>query len=506
MKRGILGIPKDPKNQTLFSFDQRFGDDWPSSDSDDSDYKPGSPSDADDITLTCKAKCREGKKADNGSADSAAHCADVSSCHDAVHGDLWGKCIPHLVLLKIFYYVVASSGAVPFLCRVRRVCRLWHQCADDSTLWQSVDLSYGWIKANDETMQFLCQTRFSKKLTCINLSNWKSLTVNGLKLLVDTCPQLKSVNLSYCKVNSPGVLYMINKCSQLAEIDLTAYGSAAVVSPKTVVHIVNTCSGNLRSLNLSRNPPKGYNAVLKALATCCPNLECLDLSRYPDSSIPLSFNIEQLQHGCPKLCILRLVNANIVPSHVSVHDRSASESPGFPELKELSLRITTSTSVVSVAGYNGILHRLVKKSEKLKLLDLHGCSQVTSVDLLRVPATDLAELYVSGCSVVKDEEMEILLAKWQHSLVTLDVSWNVHTETVLNMAMTRLASSSVTSKLEVLDLRGSQISLSTVQTLLKGCPLLHNLNLSSCRCLPRGMKREYFNESLDNLRKNIDSA
>ena len=39
MEKGILGIKKDPKNQMLFSFVVRSGDEWPS-DSDDSDYSP----------------------------------------------------------------------------------------------------------------------------------------------------------------------------------------------------------------------------------------------------------------------------------------------------------------------------------------------------------------------------------------------------------------------------------------------------------------------------------
>jgi len=60
--------------------------------------------------------------------------------------DLWGKCIPQLVLLKIFHHVVESAGAIPFLCRALRVCRLWYQCAGDSTLWKTVDLSYGGLK------------------------------------------------------------------------------------------------------------------------------------------------------------------------------------------------------------------------------------------------------------------------------------------------------------------------------------------------------------------------
>jgi hypothetical protein len=41
MEKGILGIKKDPKNQMLFSFVVRNGEEWPSSDSGDSDYGPG---------------------------------------------------------------------------------------------------------------------------------------------------------------------------------------------------------------------------------------------------------------------------------------------------------------------------------------------------------------------------------------------------------------------------------------------------------------------------------
>jgi len=505
MKRGILGLVKDPKKQILFSFDRRFDHDLPSSDSDDSDYKPPSPSGTDtDVTaaVTHKSKRQKRLKSNNDKVDTVRHNACTLSDCKTINTDLWGHCIPHLVLLKIFCHAVESTGAVPFLCRVQRVCRLWYQCASNSTLWKTVDLSYGWIKANDATLQLLCHTRFSK-LTKINLSSWKSLTVDGLKLLADTCPQLKSINLSYCRVNSVGVLYMINQCSNLSEIDLTSYGCTDVVSAKMIVQIVNKCSGNLQSLNLSWNSPKGYSAVLKAIATCCPNLECLDLSQNHNSYIPLNFDIELLQHGCPKLRILRLVNTVIEPSRVSVHGRN--ESPGFPELQELSLGMNNPALTVRLSGQNDMLQRLVKTSQNLRLLDLRGWSQLTCADLHNVPATDLAELYISGFSIKKDESMETVGFKWQHSLVQLDVSWNVHSESALDIAMRKLASNPATSKLEVLDLTGTQISLGSVQSLLQGCPVLRNLNLSSCRVLPRGMKREYFNESLEQLRKNIDS-
>jgi len=480
---------------------QRFGDDWPSSDSDDPDYKPDhSRSDTDVDVAPCKNKCRR-RKPIGDKVVSVHHNACTSSDSDTTDGDLWGKCIPHLVLLKIFHHVIESAGAAPFLCRAQQVCRLWYECASSCTLWKSVDLSFGWITANDATLQLLCETRFSK-LTDINLSNWKLLTASGLKLLADTCPQLKSINLSYCRVNSAGVLYMINKCSNLTDIDLTSYYYNAAVNGKMFVHIVNKCSANLRSLNLSRNSPKGFSAVLRELAICCPNLECLDLSQNANCLIPFSFDIERLQHGCPRLRILRLVNANIEPARASLHDRDA--SPGFPELRELSLGFTDPTTIF--IGRTGILYRLVKTSTKLKLLDLRGWPQLTCADLQSLPATDLAELYISRCSVTKDEVLEILVAKWQHSLVELDVSWNNHSEAALDMAARCLAGNPSTSKLEVLNLGGTQISLGSVQRLLQGCPALHNLNLSSCRSLPRGIKREYFSSSLDHLRQNIASS
>jgi len=294
---------------------------------------------------------------------------------------------------------------------------------------------------------------------------------------------------------------MIDKCSNLAEIGLASYGCTDVVTAKTVCQIVNRCSGNLQSLNLSRNSPKGYCAVLKALAASCPNLECLDLSQNPNSYIPLNFDIEQLQHGCPKLRILRLVDTITEPAHVSTRDRN--KSFGFPELQELSLGMNN--KAVSFSTQKNVLERLVKTSKKLKLLDLRGWLQLTCAELQSVPATDLTDLYISGCSVAKDERMETIMSRWQHSLVALDVSWNVNSESALDMAMRKLASNLATSKLEVLDLRGTKVSLSSVQSLLRGCPALRSLNLSSCRGLPRGMKRQYFEESLDYLRKNIDS-
>ena len=57
MERGILGIKKDPRNAVLFSFKTRQGDEWPSSDSQDSDYNPYIPQN-EDVTVIKTTKKR----------------------------------------------------------------------------------------------------------------------------------------------------------------------------------------------------------------------------------------------------------------------------------------------------------------------------------------------------------------------------------------------------------------------------------------------------------------
>lgn len=66
-------------------------------------------------------------------------------------------------------------------------------------------------------------------------------------------------------------------------------------------------------------------------------------------------------------------------------------------LEELSLagleedQTTTSRSVD-----DDCIERLLKSSNKLRLLDVRGCSKLTDSGLVRVPAWDLEHLFLSG--------------------------------------------------------------------------------------------------------------
>lgn len=57
----------------------------------------------------------------------------------------------------------------------------------------------------------------------------------------------------------------------------------------------------------------------------------------------------------------------------------------------------------------------------------------------------------------------VFCVQWQHSLVVLDLSWNIYPGMSLDMAMKKLSSDPSKSKLENLDLRGTQISCARVQ-------------------------------------------
>ena len=76
---------------------------------------------------------------------------------------------------------------------VSRVCRLWREVSIDPSLWQVVDLSFGYIQTTANTLQWLCANRLSA-VTYLNLSGWKVLN--------DALIQVRSVNnVNYVNLN-----------------------------------------------------------------------------------------------------------------------------------------------------------------------------------------------------------------------------------------------------------------------------------------------------------------
>ncbi|XP_019678825.2 F-box/LRR-repeat protein 6 isoform X3 [Acinonyx jubatus] len=224
---------------------------------------------------------------------------------------------------------------------------------------------------------------------------------------------------------------------------------------------------------------------------CCPQLRVLEVSTGINrNSTPLQLPVEALQKGCPQLQVLRLLNLMWLPKPSG---RVVTPGPGFPSLEELCLA-GSSCNFVS----NEALGRLLHDSPNLRLLDLRGCARITPGGLHDLPCQDLEQLHLGlyGTSdrlTLAKEGSHLLTQKWCHALRELDLSGQGFSEKDLEQA---LAAFSVTPgashpALCSLNLRGTRVTPSTVSSVISSCPGLLYLNLESCRCLPRGLKRAY---------------
>ncbi|GAB6024439.1 hypothetical protein CHUAL_009599 [Chamberlinius hualienensis] len=586
MAKGLLGVKKDPKNPTLYFLQ---GDEWPSDDSNDSDYttsatKPKKKaklsrksqkhqqekksndkgeltaiiesSESGNIILKCrkvyksmenhkatknvvKGKRKIGRNAETGDdleakpkvkrkrkkkltesdvesvTPSAVFTAsdktisaegELNAANSNGHCGHWGNGISYDVLLKIFKYVVSSDGALPFLHRASKVCCLWSKVAQHPSLWTQLDLSNPLIRLTEFDFLQLCEDQQLKNLRQLNLSGWEAkFSIRVIKAVADYCPMLSSINLSRCEqVTGTVIKLLADKCPNLKSISLSQMPhSTSADSPVACIalrYLMSKCGAKLSRLNLSGNIIRGASGFVPIFAESCPELRSFDLSDISANDrgiIPI--NIEKLQNGCSKLQKLRLTNVMMRLVNVPLSEQAASS--GFPELEELSI------AKVNDNFYQGLdnssIERILKSSHKLKVLDIRRCSNITASGIVRIQAWDLEQLHMSQCTGAMTPDLELVIQKWYHSLMVVDFSWNNQAGDSLDLAVKSLAGITTNPKLLSLNLCGSAVSFEPVKNMLCNCPSLNELNLQSCRGLPRGLKRLYAGEELEKFREDV---
>ncbi|XP_059971873.1 F-box/LRR-repeat protein 6 isoform X1 [Mesoplodon densirostris] len=409
----------------------------------------------------------------------------------------WGDRIPLEILLQIFGLLVAADGPIPFLGRAARVCRRWHEAASQPALWHTLTLSPPLTgrsaKSGTKTekkllasLEWLMPSRFSQ-LQRLTLIHWKSQVHPVLKLVSESCPRLTFLKLSDCHGVTPDTLTMLAKaCPQLHSLDI----QHSVVESTAVVSFLEEAGPRMRKLWLTYGSQT--TAVLGALlGGCCPQLQLLEVSTgLNHNSTPLQLPVEALQKGCPQLQVLRLLNLMWLPKPAG---RATTPGPGFPSLEELCLASSTCNFVS-----NEVLDRLLHGSPHLRLLDLRGCARITPAGLHDLPCQELEQLHLGlyGMSdrlTLAKEGSLLLTQKWCHTLQELDLSGQGFSEKDLEQALASFSGTPGGSHLALcsLNLRGTRVTPSTVSSVISNCPGLLYLNLESCRCLPRGLKRAY---------------
>ncbi|XP_038616579.1 F-box/LRR-repeat protein 6 [Tachyglossus aculeatus] len=403
----------------------------------------------------------------------------------------WGERLPVELLVRIFQTAVAEDGAVPFLCRVARVCRRWYDAASHPLLWRKVSIAPPKALTPHPTkrilvaLQWLVPNRFSL-LREFSLFHWKSHVPLILKAVSESCPHLMSVRLDHCQAVSTEALgALAERCSQLTSLNL----KNSQVESVAVVSFLEAAGLRLRDLQLT------YSSRLNAIVTtlsggCCPELQLLEIDTgIQPNSQHFQLNIEGLQAGCPSLQVLRLLNLIWSPKPPS---RTASVGPGFPHLKELCLATSAHTFVTNEA-----LARLLCRSPHLRVLDVRGCSRLTPAGLYSLSCPEVEQLhwglYYADVEVAQPQkDCHLLTWKWR-GLRELDLSGQSFREADLEQALAAFTDGDPerSPALHSLSLKGTRVTLTSVSTLISSCPTLTYLNLSACRYMPRGMKRVY---------------
>uniref|UniRef100_A0A4W4EHK7 F-box and leucine-rich repeat protein 6 n=1 Tax=Electrophorus electricus TaxID=8005 RepID=A0A4W4EHK7_ELEEL len=222
---------------------------------------------------------------------------------------------------------------------------------------------------------------------------------------------------------------------------------------------------------------------------CCPELRLLEINTKLDSGhCTLPICIQALQLGCPKLQTFRLMNVNPIPKMIR---NTPSATPGFPMLEELCIASSSHLFMTDLDLLN-VLHG----SPHLRVLDLRGCSRITAVGLYALPCQDLECLYWglyfnSNVMVASNKGIHMLTEKWSHTLQELDLTNQPFSEEDMEIAMGHLANGSGADHFRSLNLTGTKITSSALRLLVAQSTTLNYLNLSSCRYLPRGLKRIY---------------
>ncbi|XP_014788613.1 F-box/LRR-repeat protein 6 isoform X2 [Octopus bimaculoides] len=450
---------------------------WPSSDdSSDNDYIPMDDSDEEQLVLHKK---RRQKVTEDKTP--VVHFSHIN----AVPIDVW---------VEIFSHCVELEGALPFLVRASRVCRMWYEASKCPRLWQNIDLTYGWIKSVDSTLKWLSENRL---LQCksLNLSGWKNLSAEGLRAVALNCPNLENLDISNTtkKLQNEGIDAITQNCPKLSTINLLDC-KALEKNHVPLESLLTYSSNSLTHLTFGgiAVQQQKINELFNTQLINCHNLEVLEL--FNISCTRLNIDIEKFQISLRKLSKLVIIKCPLVAPKIT--KLQMEESVGFPMLKHLSLSLSDKSSVLTETAHN-ILKRLLKNSHNLEILELDQFCKITPEVINYVMSDKLKFLRLSRNAIIQD----VSLVQFSSTLEGLDLS-DIEPRHRVNELLSGLVQPPG-SQLSRLDVSNSQISLEVLQLLLKKLQHMKSLNISYCRELPRGIKRLHIDKEIQDLRKRL---
>ncbi|KAM6903967.1 F-box/LRR-repeat protein 6 isoform 1-T2 [Lycodopsis pacificus] len=409
----------------------------------------------------------------------------------------WGQSLPEEVLISVFQMVVVQDGAVPFLCRAGRVCRLWNAAASSPVLWRKVTVGHCWIapgksqlpkteKKIKDTFNWLAQNRFSQ-LRDFSLCHWsKNVTTYAVEVVAQFCPHLRSLKLSYCTGLTAAAFHTLALHGRSLQSMNLQYSEFQV---EGLLEYLENHGSQIKQM-LFTHGLKNDRLLTAITRGNCPDLELLEVNTKLDSKdCELPVCIQALQMACPKLKTFRMLNVR--PLHKTMRN-GADSTLGFPLLEELCIA-TTSFSYMTDKDLLDILFG----STRLRVLDLRGCSRITPSGLTTLPCLGLeclfwGQYFSSSVALPSPKKgLHTVTQKWSRTLQQLDIANQLFSGEDLETAMSHLARATEADTLRSLNLSGTRITPPALRPVIGQMSALSYLNISSCRYLPRGLKRIY---------------
>ena len=420
--------------------------------------------------------------------------------------------LPSELILVVLSHVVSSEGAIPFLIKAGRVCRLWRDVASAPQLWHSVSFQNDPVSSVDRALSWVCQSHASHVIS-LQLIHCRTLTRKGcLSIQTNLAPTLKHFLIDSCaNVRAGEVVAIANQMQNIS----TFVSQGPIFLVRTTVHIGPLLRNPLKKLKL--------NICSDLLQLCHSSLNSIDPKfnqRLLQTSHlhTLSLTAEQLfnqsvmnafQRSCPNLKELTLQFPQPIRNfaYITAGDKLP-EMCGFPNLSYLSVKYSGEMSFAKFEDFAwecNFLEDILSGNPPLNHLVLGGFTLLPVVVLCRVVPPLLESL-----SLTRVDYVDVIHSIVDHFSQLKSLNLNIAnvgkcsclTDTVLES----IARSELVETLEQLSVVGSDVTDDGVRDLLQHCHRLTHLNLEKCRSLSRGMKQKFTSDTLENLKKRLSSS
>lgn len=297
-----------------------------------------------------------------------------------------------------------EGNPVPILPIAACVCRAWRNAVySEHHLWTFIDMFVKGCHPKDAVFKNLGYRWID--LVIVSLSGCNAVTDAGLAALVDVCPRIESLNLSYCEgMKEKGLSEAL--CTMLMRPNDDYYSPLRILDLSSIQ--IKPDAGGLdrvlRNILMAQSKNPAGPVLLKLFVEECPNmsdrpwkeicdaslaagkplldaLEVLSVSRSGGERVQFEINILRLQITAPNLQDIDVCAGNSIWKW-SISDaglpEGAAESAGWPFLH------TCDFSRYGERGYDSeqdiaVLRQMISKSPLLETLNF---SMIGGIDYL----------------------------------------------------------------------------------------------------------------------------